>query len=196
MPSEINASLQTLRDRGSTTAEFRNAVGRVCEHLLRRTKDTLRHKNTGDEDLVFAIILRAALAFLPSVNRVFPGAPIAVLGMKRDEKTLAPRWYYENLPPLTRNSSVIILDPMLATGGSAASAAKKLIERGADPKRMYFCGIVAAPEGILRLSRCIPEDHILLASIDRGLDTFGMITPGLGDFGDRYFGYEGRAVIG
>lgn len=150
----------------------------------------MEKRGIAPDRVVLVIILRAAMAFINPAREVFPNAPIGVFGMKRDERTKVARWYYENLPPLSRRSVVIVLDPMLATGGSAAAAARRLLVRGSDPKNIYFVGIIAAPEGISRLARFIPQENITLAAVDTGLDAQKLIIPGLGDFGDRYFGYD------
>lgn len=150
----------------------------------------------GEQDIVIVLILRAGIAFFEAAIRVFPDAPVGVLGLKRNEQTLDPHWYYENLPSISGTCSVVILDPMLATGGSAEMAVERLEKRGADLKHTYFAGVVAAPEGIARLAELIPRENIVLAAVDEGLDEHGMIVPGVGDFGDRYFGYVGRAIIG
>lgn len=192
----MSASLDILRDRNAPTAEFRRAVKRVCDHLMRKAGNIMLERKVDPESIIAVIILRAAVAFLPAAAREFPGAPVGIMGLKRDERTLRPRWYYENLPPISKKNVVILLDPMLATGGSADAAVKKLVERGADPRKIVFIGIVAAPEGVSRLAQQIPKENIILASVDSGLDEHGMIVPGIGDLGDRYFGYEGRAIIG
>jgi uracil phosphoribosyltransferase len=132
---------------------------------------------------------------LEPVLQKFPKAPVGVLGMKRGESTFRPSWYYENIPPLSGQSIVVILDPMLATGGSAETAVSHLLEHGAKSKNVYFLGIIGAPEGFARLAHFIPRKNIILASIDKGLDTKKYIVPGLGDFGDRYFGYSGKASL-
>ena len=188
------ALLKILRDRKADTTEFRDATRRLCALLMRKQKTILQKRGVPQKDVVFVVILRASLAFLDAAMQSFPKAPVGVLGLKRDEKTFAPRWYYENLPRLSKKSTVVICDPMLATGGSAEAAIKKLARRGADRKKMYFVGVIAATEGLSRLAKHIPQRNIMLAAVDEKLDARKMIVPGLGDFGDRYFGYEGASV--
>lgn len=187
--------LNTLRNKRIGTPEFRRAAHILCNQLLRKTKVHLKEYSIDPKNVVVVIILRAAVAFLDSAIKTFPNAPIGVLGFKRDEHTFKPRLYYENLPKLLKKHVVLLLDPMLATGGSAEAAVKLLQKRGANAGAIYFVGIVAAPEGINRLAKLIPKDNCFLASVDAGLDDKGMIVPGVGDFGDRYFGYTGRAII-
>ena len=184
----MNSFLAMLRDRETGTAEFRAASEHLAELLIREMHVRLMARLPAPERIVLVIILRSGIALLPSALRTFPGAPVGVLGMKRDERTFAPHWYYENLPPLSKNDTVVILDPMLATGGSAEAAANRLVERGAITSNLHFVGVIGATEGLARLSRLIQEDHIILAAIDAELDAHKYIVPGLGDFGDRYFG--------
>jgi len=191
----METSLDILRDKNTSTTEFRHAAMRLCDHLIERLKRDLGKKQIDPKKVVFAIILRSAIAFSDAAVRAFPESPVGVLGLKRDERTFYPHWYYENLPPISEKSTIVILDPMLATGGSAEAAVERLMKRGADPNSIYFVGIVAAPEGFCRLSLLIPKENITLASVDSRLDEHGMIVPGIGDFGDRYFGYVGRAII-
>ena len=192
----MDTSFAVLRDRTASTAEFRRAADAVCGHLMRAMKEDLTKKGIDEKDIVVVIILRAALAFLGTVTQVFPNAPVGVLGMKRDEQTLEPYWYYENLPPVSANNTIVIADPMLATGGSVEAAVERLKVRGANTNNIYFVGVIAAPEGVARLSTLIPKENMILGAIDDGLDEHGMIVPGLGDFGDRYFGHGGQAIIG
>ncbi len=191
----MNESLNILRDRSTGTAQFRNTAGKLCSILMRKQKLLLRKRRVSSEHITVVIILRAAVAFLAAATREFPDASVGVLGLKRNERTLAPRWYYENLPHLSKKSVVIILDPMLATGGSAEAAIKRLIKRGADAQRIYFVGIIGASVGLSRLARHIPQENITLAALDKKLNARGMIVPGLGDFGDRYAGYTGKALV-
>lgn len=192
----MKTSLETLRDRKTGTAKFRVASRRLCTGLMRELK-TLLHKRAVDpKRVVFVIILRSAIALLDPALRAFPHARVGVLGMKRDERTLVPYSYYENLPLLREQDAVVLLDPMLATGGSADAALLRLLQRGADPEKMYFVGVIAAAPGLKRLEAHIPRKNIILAAVDKKLDAHGMIVPGLGDFGDRYFGYnDGTLVI-
>lgn len=185
----MNIPLKTLRNRKTRTAEFRAASRTVGAHLMRKLAAIMRKKKVPHERVVLVIILRASIALLEPALRAFPGASVGVLGLRRDPRTFAPIRYYENLPPLSKRDTVVILDPMLATGGSAEAAVLRLVERGADPKKICFLGVVAAPVGLARLMRRIPRENIVLGAVDRGLTARKLIVPGLGDFGDRYFGY-------
>lgn len=186
----MDKMLAVLRDRKTTTADFRAASEKLCTLLMRKAKALLHKRGTAAEHTVITIILRSGVALLPSALRVFSDTRVGVLGMKRDERTFIPAWYYENLPKLSKRNTIVLLDPMLATGGTAEAAVTLLIERGAAAENIYFVGIIAAPEGLTRLASLIPQENIVLAALDKKLDAHKFIVPGLGDFGDRYFGFK------
>ncbi len=135
-------------------------------------------------EIVVAPVLRAGLGMLDATLEMLPEAGVGYIGLERDEATALARTYYCKLPDLTGRVA-LLLDPMLATGGSAAWAAQKLYDAGAA-RVMLLC-IVAAPEGIAHLSENFPDLHIITASQDRGLNDRKYILPGLGDFGDRLY---------
>lgn len=132
-------------------------------------------------------ILRAGLGLLEPVLGLLPDVQVGYAGLERDETTLAPTSYYLKVPSLS-DSSVLLLDPMLATGGSAAFAVSLLKERGATDLQL-LC-VVAAPEGVERMAQQHPDVSIITAALDERLDERGYIVPGLGDFGDRLFGTD------
>jgi uracil phosphoribosyltransferase len=138
-------------------------------------------------DLVAVPILRAGLGMLEAVVDLFPEISVGYVGLERDETTLQPTSYYEKLPPV-EGRHVLLLDPMLATGGSAVRACSSIAERG--PAQLLFVCVVAAPEGVERMEREHPDVPIFTASVDRELNAKGYILPGLGDFGDRLYGTE------
>lgn len=138
------------------------------------------------EKVLFVVILRAGLGFLEGFRKMLPEAKIGFLGMYRDEKTLIPHEYYMRLPEDLANYTVYLLDPMLATGGSAIDACASLVKHGA--KKIKFVGLVGAPEGVANLNKSYPDVDIYLASLDEKLNDLGYIVPGLGDCGDRVFG--------
>jgi uracil phosphoribosyltransferase len=138
--------------------------------------------------LVLVPILRAGLGMLEGVMRMVPLARVGHVGLYRDEKTLEPVEYFVKLPPAPEARDVVVLDPMLATGGSAAAAVTALRRRGASRVRL-LC-LVAAPEGVREMERAHPDVRIYAAALDRELDANGFIRPGLGDAGDRLFGTE------
>ncbi|WP_135466509.1 uracil phosphoribosyltransferase [Crenalkalicoccus roseus] len=139
----------------------------------------------GPEPCLVAV-LRAGLGLLEGAQRILPEAPVGHLGLVRDEATLRPSEYVARLPPDLARRGALLLDPMLATGGSAAAAVARLKAAGAAAIR--FACVVAAPEGAARLAAEHPDVPVLAAALDERLDERGYIVPGLGDAGDRCFG--------
>lgn len=137
------------------------------------------------EEIVAVPILRAGLGMLDAVLEMLPEATVGYVGMVRDEITAIASAYYSKLPPL-EGKTVLLLDPMLATGGSAAWAVEQLVNGGAQ--HILLLCMVAAPEGVARLNESFPDLQIVAASLDRGLNDRKYILPGLGDFGDRLYG--------
>jgi len=133
-------------------------------------------------------ILRAGLGMVDGFLRLVPDAAVGHLGMRRNERTLVPEHYYESLPESIPRSTVFVVDPMLATGGSAVAALRRLRQAGADDLRLVC--VVAAPEGLAAVRAFDPGIPIVAAAVDRGLDARGFIRPGLGDAGDRIFGTD------
>jgi uracil phosphoribosyltransferase len=121
---------------------------------------------------------------LDGIIRVIPDAKVGFIGLKRNEKTLESEFYYQNLPQNLKDHEVILIDPMLATGGSIIAAMQLL--HGAD--RVQLLSLVASPQGILNVAKHYPKLNIYTSAIDRGLNSKGYILPGLGDAGDRLFG--------
>ena len=137
-------------------------------------------------DPVLVPVLRAGLGLLPSFLQVLPTAKVGHLGLYRDHDSLVPVPYYRNFPPLLEQRHVFLLDPMLATGGSASEALRQLKVAGA--KNLTLASVIAAPEGIARLEKDHPDVHLVVAALDRQLNDRAYILPGLGDAGDRLFG--------
>ena len=131
-------------------------------------------------------ILRAGLGMVDGIWEMMPGSEVWHIGLYRDEETLRPVFYYNKLPTAPTVQLCLVLDPMLATGGSAVAAVDILKKWGA--KRIKFVGILAAPEGIERLQEAHPDVSIYVAKVDQRLNNIGYIVPGLGDAGDRQFG--------
>lgn len=188
-----------LRQKDCPPALFRQSVRRVaalmtpyiCESfatsayeietpLETTTARRLKH------DVVLVPILRAGLGFLDGFLDMLPNAIVAHIGLRRNEATLQPYTYYSNLPLAVESAEIILLDPMLATGGSAVEAVKQLRDAGA--KSIRFACLVAAPEGVDYFTKAWPDVPIYAAALDRRLNEKGYILPGLGDAGDRLFG--------
>ncbi|HJP65101.1 MAG TPA: uracil phosphoribosyltransferase, partial [Actinomycetota bacterium] len=164
--------LEAVRGLPTVEVEVRTPLEPVTGHLI-------------SPDLVAVPILRAGLGMLESVAEVFPEVSVGYIGLERDDVTLLPTSYYEKLPPV-RGRHVLLLDPMLATGGSAAGAAARIKER--QPAEIRFLCVVAAPQGVAKMRAEHPDVPVFAAALDRDLNDRGYILPGLGDFGDRLFG--------
>lgn len=136
--------------------------------------------------MVLVPILRAGLGLLDGILSLVPDAIVAHVGIMRDEETAQPRPYYANLPPVIAEAEVFLLDPMLATGGSAIEAIRQLKAAGAQ--RITMICVVSCPEGLSALHQAHSEVKIVTAAVDQGLNEKNYIVPGLGDAGDRYFG--------
>ncbi len=137
-------------------------------------------------DVVIAPVLRAGLGMLPGMLELVPNARVGHLGLQRDERTAVASQYYAKLPPDIQESYVLLIDPMLATGGSAVAALDVLTRAGARHVRLVC--IVAAPEGVAAVEKAYPGVPIFTPVVDRELNAHKFIVPGLGDFGDRLFG--------
>jgi uracil phosphoribosyltransferase len=142
------------------------------------------------DGVILIPILRAGLVLLSPFLDLFPGAPVGFFGIRHDEKSALPHLYYENMPPISPTDRILLLDPMLATGGSALLALRKLKEKKADLARVTLVTILAAPEGMRAVQDTFPEVTIYTVAVDEKLNQNKYIVPGLGDFGDRYFGTE------
>ncbi len=138
------------------------------------------------QEIVIVPILRAGLGMVDGIRSMIPTAKVGFIGLYRDEETLEPHEYYAKFPETVKNSIVLLVDPMLATGGSASSAITMLKKRGC--KDIRYVGLVAAPEGVRTLQKDHPDVPIYLAALDEKLNENGYIVPGLGDCGDRLFG--------
>ncbi len=138
------------------------------------------------QGIVIVPILRAGLGMVDGIRDIIPNAKVGFIGLYRDEKTLEPHEYYAKFPEEIISSIVLLVDPMLATGGSAIAACDMLKKRGVH--NIKYVGLVAAPEGIKALSEAHPDIDIYTAALDEKLNEKGYIVPGLGDCGDRLFG--------
>lgn len=191
--------LAIMRDRDTRMADFRAALERITSLLIheatsqfevRRIKVSTPLMETNGFELkrkvLLAPVLRAGLGMLAAAQRILPDAQVGFIGLKRNEATLEPETYCKKLPDDLRGFEVLLLDPMLATGGSSIEAIRLLSERGAS--RIRAVHLLAAPEGVRKVHRAFPSVLITVASLDRKLNDKGYILPGLGDAGDRLFG--------
>ena len=196
----VQHKVSYLRDRHTPTVHFRKLVEEVT---LLLTYEATKDLPTEDVEIETPLevapvprisgkkvavcpILRAGLGMLDGVLTLISGARVGFIGLYRDEETLQPVEYYVKLPQDVADRDVILLDPMLATGNSTASAIGMVKDAGAADVRLI--SVIAAPEGIANIERTHPDVLIVVAAIDRGLNDRGFIVPGLGDAGDRLYG--------
>lgn len=195
----IQHELTLLRDRATPPPTFRAILRRMSRILAIEVSrflpvepmlvDTPLEQCPGSrlaESIVLVPILRAGLGMVDGFLDILPQANVGHIGMKRNEETLQPVSYYANIPAAGVNAHVLVLDPMLATGGSALAAIQYLKERCEG--RITFVSIVAAPPGADLLTSTFPELDVVTCSLDRVLNERGYILPGLGDAGDRLYG--------
>ncbi len=188
-----------LRDKDTPQRDFRNALDRIAYSLCIAMSGHIKMRDVEVETplevtkgkkiatpIVLVPILRAGLSMGNAFLQLLPQAKMGHIGIKRNEETLEPIEYYYKTPKDLEHSLVIILDPMLATGGSVSAAIKFLKTNGA--RNIILASIIAAPEGVKRILNDHPDVAIYTASLDKGLNEKGYIVPGLGDAGDRVFG--------
>ncbi|HUD19614.1 MAG TPA: uracil phosphoribosyltransferase [Patescibacteria group bacterium] len=197
----IDHSLTILRDKTTRTEEFRRHADVVSKVLL---VEALKNVKTTDkqietplspfigkklsDEVVVVPVLRAGLAMLTAMRELLPSMSVGFIGLERDEKTAIAREYYKKIPKIFSTHIVFVIDPMLATGGSMDDTVTAVKQKGA--KRIISVSIVSAPEGIKRFCDHHPDVPVITAAIDEKLNDLAYIVPGLGDFGDRYFGTE------
>jgi uracil phosphoribosyltransferase len=197
----VKRDLTLLRNKKTPSHQFRAILRRTAslmayevsrELILKEIEvQTPLEKTKGvavDQQIVLVPILRAGLGLVGGFVEVMPNARVGHIGLFRDEETLRPVDYYFKVPRNLDKAMVLLLDPMLATGGSAAAAITYLKERGA--RKISLVSLVAAPEGVNRVRKAHPNVKIYTCSLDRELNDRGYILPGLGDAGDRMFGTE------
>ena len=196
----IEHKLAILRDKRTGTKEFREIVSELATMLCYEAmKDAKMHdveietpiqkmktRKIDEDNYVFVPILRAGTGMLDGIIQAVPNAKIGHVGMYRDEETFKPNVYFFKVPKNIDQKEVLILDPMLATGGSGIDAIELLKEKGV--KKIKFLCIIAAPEGIKKMQDKYPDVQIYTTNIDERLNEKAYIVPGLGDAGDRIFG--------
>lgn len=196
----IQHKLSILRDKSTASKEFRALIGEIamlmCYEATRDLplKDVeietpvspMTTKALAGKKLAFVPILRAGLGMVDGVLSLVPSARVGHIGLYRDPETLQPVEYYCKLPGDIGEREVIVLDPMLATGGSAIDAITQIKKR--QPKSIKFMCVIGAPEGLKALTEAHPDVDVFVAALDEKLNDHGYIVPGLGDAGDRIFG--------
>jgi uracil phosphoribosyltransferase len=198
----IRHKIAILRDEKTSMKEFRELVEEITtlmtyecfkdvptmEKEVTTPLETCTQRVVKDNAVAIVPILRAGLGMVNGIHALFPSARVGHIGMYRDEETLQPKTYYCKLPKgiEAEDKFVLVVDPMLATGGSACDAIQLLKDRGC--KNIKFMAIIGAPEGVSRLAETHPDVKIYVSTLDRCLNDHGYILPGLGDAGDRLFG--------
>lgn len=198
----IQHKISLLRDKNTGSKEFSELIAEVTLLMCyEATRDlplkeievetpiaTARTNILAGRKLAFVPILRAGIGMMNGVTTLMPAAKVGHIGLYRDEKTLEPIFYYNKMPKDISSRDVIVLDPMLATGGTAIAAIQKIKQY--NPNSIKFMCIIAAPEGISALSQAHPEVQVYCAALDKKINEKGYIVPGVGDAGDRIFGTD------
>ncbi len=198
----IQHKITYLRDIETKTKEFRELAGEIAmlmayeatqnlplvEHSVTTPLTTCKGFKLAGRGVVVVPILRAGLGMVDGMLKLIPNASVGHIGLYRDEETLEPMEYYVKLPKDIMEREVILVDPMLATGGSASQAISYLKSQGV--KNIRFMCLIGAPEGVQRVNEEHPDVKIFMATLDDHLNQHGYIVPGLGDAGDRLFGTE------
>ena len=196
----IEDKLMAMRRKDTSTKDFRERLEEIAalmtyevgrefethEIEIETPIASCKGRVVDDKSFVIVPILRAGLGMSGGVLKMLPTAAIGHIGLYRDEKTLKPVEYYSKMPPNLSEKTLLVVDPMLATGGSCVAALTLLKEKGA--KKIILMCLVAAPEGVRAVATAHPDVPVYIASIDEKLNEHGYIVPGLGDAGDRIFG--------
>lgn len=195
----MSEKLSIIRNEKTNTKDFRQAVKEIATLMTyEATKDLetiainvktpcgIANCKQIKKDIVIVPILRAGLGMVEGITDLIPNAKVGHIGAYRDEETLQPQSYYTKFPDNIKEATVLLVDPMLATGGSVTYSIDVLKQYGV--KEIIYMGIVGAPEGLERIKKDHPDVSIYLASLDEKLNDKGYIVPGLGDCGDRLFG--------
>lgn len=204
-PNKIEAALLTiLRDKNTKTDQFMNAVQRCVPFLVQRVFECLDLEEIIiqtpvaecmgtqlKDDVVLTTVLRSGDALLEGFRVYFPKAPVGKILVQRNEQTAEPNFLYCKVPKcFKKNKKIVVLEPMIATGGSLSMVIGILLKDGVAQKDIIIASVVAAPEGLKRLAEEFPEIFVTVLSIDEKLNEKKYIVPGLGDFGDRFYGTD------
>lgn len=195
----IRHKLALIRDENTCTKDFRQTVSEIAglmayeitrelptKKIKIKTPVSVADAETLAKEVVIVPILRAGLGMVDGINALIPTAKVGHVGLYRDESTLEPHIYYAKFPKMISEATVLLVDPMLATGGTVSKSIEILKNHGV--KDISFVGIVGAPEGVRRVQQDHPDVNIFLAALDEKLNDMGYIVPGLGDCGDRLYG--------
>lgn len=197
----INHKLSIMRDKNTNSIVFKENLDEIAMlmaydvtkdlPLIEYQVETPICKTVGKKlakQIILVPILRAGIGLVDGFRRIIPNAKVGHIGLQRDEETLQPIEYYAKFPKGLEDAVVIVVDPMLATGGSASASITSLKKRGA--KNIHLVCLLAAPEGVALIEKDHPDINLTLAALDDKLNSKGYIVPGLGDAGDRLFGTD------
>ena len=196
----IRHKVAIIRDKNTSTKQFREVIGEIATLMafeafkdvptqtvvVETPLETVEQTVVKENSIAIVPILRAGLGMVDGILTLFPAAKVGHIGMYRNEETLEPQEYYCKLPQGIEDKVVMLVDPMLATGGSAIDAITLLKKRGC--KHIKFLAIIGAPEGVEKVHAAYPDVEVYVSTLDRQLNENGYILPGLGDAGDRIFG--------
>jgi uracil phosphoribosyltransferase len=195
------ALLSILRDKNTSRLHFRQAADQLASLIGAEAALDLQEKEYSletplgkargyriEENIILVPVLRSGLVLLHGFLKYFSDAKIGILGLKRDEKTAKANLYYKNIPDLKKTDHIFLLDPMIATGGTIKDSIKILKKEKIQEKNIHIFGIIASEEGIRSIKKEYPHVKIDVVGLDPKLNQAKYIVPGLGDFGDRYFG--------
>lgn len=196
----IRHKVAIIRDKNTSTKQFREVISEIATLMVYEAfkevptqqitvetpLETVEQTVVKENSIAIVPILRAGLGMVDGILSLFPAAKVGHIGMYRNEETLEPQEYYCKLPQGIEDKVVMLVDPMLATGGSAIDAITLLKKRGC--KHIKFLAIIGAPEGVEKIHAAHPDVEVYVSTLDRQLNENGYILPGLGDAGDRIFG--------
>ena len=196
----IRHKLAIIRNKTTDTKTFRDIIKEIAmlmayeafkdiptqQVMVETPLETTTQTVVKENSIAIVPILRAGLGMVDGILSLFPAAKVGHIGLYRNEETLEPQEYYCKMPSHIEEKVVMVIDPMLATGGSACDAITMIKKRGC--KNIKFLAIIAAPEGVEKLAKAHPDVEIFISTLDRCLNEHGYILPGLGDAGDRIFG--------
>lgn len=196
----IRHKVAIIRDKNTSTKQFREVISEIAtlmayeafkevptqQIIVETPLETVEQTVVKENSIAIVPILRAGLGMVDGILTLFPAAKVGHIGMYRNEETLEPQEYYCKLPQGIEDKVVMLVDPMLATGGSAIDAITLLKKRGC--KHIKFLAIIGAPEGVEKVHAAHPDVEVYVSTLDRQLNENGYILPGLGDAGDRIFG--------
>ncbi|MBT4855929.1 uracil phosphoribosyltransferase [bacterium] len=195
--------LTRLRNKDSSRAQFRAAANKIALVLAEESANFIKTKKVTVETpletaegieyegkVVLVAILRSGMSMLPVFRDTYPDAAVGFLGIKRNEETAEPEMYYNNIPTIGPDDQVLILDPTIATGGTACAALNLLADLNVKQEQMMFISVISSTQGLEKVRTTFPNVQVTTVGEDTKLNHNKFILPGVGDYGDRYFGTE------